>query len=51
MSALAEIYRAPIFWMILRPLILRNYAMRAQGLLADEWYWADRLALSWGRFA
>lgn len=37
-----------IFYHVLRPLIKRNYRMREAGLLPDEWYWADRLALSWG---
>lgn len=36
------------FHLILRPLILWNYWMRAKGKLPDEWYWADRLALEWG---
>lgn len=37
-----------VFYTILRPLIKRNYALRAKGLLPDEWYWADSLALGWG---
>jgi hypothetical protein len=39
-----------IFETILRPLICRNYRLRAEGLLPDEWYWADRLAVHWGFF-
>lgn len=40
--------RAAIFWCILRPLIKRNYRLRAEGKLPDEWYWADELACKWG---
>lgn len=41
---IAELY----FKTVLRPLILRNYRLRAEGKLPDEWYWADSLAVSWG---
>jgi hypothetical protein len=40
--------RAAIFWLVLRPLILRNYRLRMAGKLPDRWYWADRLAIGWG---
>jgi hypothetical protein len=36
------------FQAVLRPLIIQNYRRRAEGVLPDEWYWADELALSWG---
>jgi len=38
------------YWLILRPLIIRNYNARERGELPDEWYWADRLACNWGWF-
>lgn len=37
-----------VFVLWLRPLIKRNYKMRAAGVLPDEWYWADELAFDWG---
>ena len=40
--------KAAVFWVVLRPLILRNYRLREQGKLPDEWYWADRRAFLWG---
>lgn len=40
--------RRLIFLRILEPLILRNYRLRAEGKVSGEWYWPDRLALSWG---
>ena len=39
-----------IFYLILRPLIVRNYRLRGIGILQDEWYWADALALHFGYF-
>lgn len=36
------------FHFVLKPLIRRNYRLRERGMRPDEWYWADRLALSWG---
>ena len=39
-----------IFNGFLAPLIERNYRLRAEGRLPDEWYWADRLAVRWGYF-
>lgn len=41
---------APLFYLVLRPLIVRNYRLRAEGKLPDEWYWADRLACHLGWF-
>ena len=40
--------RQLIFDAVLAPLIRRNYRLRELGELPDEWYWADRLAFSWG---
>lgn len=42
--------RKLIFVAVLKPLILRNYRLRAAGKLPDEWYWADHLAMRWGYF-
>jgi hypothetical protein len=36
--------------LVLAPLVKRNYRLRIEGLLLDEWYWADRLLLSWGMY-
>lgn len=36
--------------LILRPLVARNYRLRAAGRLPDEWYWADELMCKWGMF-
>lgn len=38
------------FHLALKHLIKRNYEMRRQGLLPDEWYWADRIAARYGYF-
>jgi len=48
--AYREEVRRWIYRLILRPLIKRNYAMRARGAAPDVLYWADRLAVSWGHF-
>ncbi len=40
--------RRCIVWLVLAPLIRRNLCLRAAGLMPDEWYWADRLAIKWG---
>jgi len=37
-----------IFMAILQPLILANYWLRQRRLIADKWFWADKLALGWG---
>jgi hypothetical protein len=37
-----------VYLAILRPLILRNYRLRAQGRVGDRWYWADLLAMRLG---
>jgi len=42
--------RKILFILALKPLILRNYKLRQQGLLNDEWYWFDLLATEWGFF-
>jgi hypothetical protein len=39
-----------IFWLFLRPLIVVNYRLRRSGLLADRWFWADRVALEHGYY-
>lgn len=36
------------FHLLLKPLIRRNYKLRAAGVLPDQWYWADKLACKWG---
>ncbi len=36
--------------LILRPLITRNYRLRADGKIPDAWYWADKLGSSYGYF-
>ena len=33
--------------LILRPLVVRNYRLRCEGVLPDEWYWADKLLMKW----
>jgi len=38
----------PVFYLVLRPLISRNYRLRREGNLPDEWYWADVLAIRYG---
>jgi hypothetical protein len=38
------------FHLVLKGLIIKNYRMRQQGLLPDEWYWADSLACRFGYF-
>lgn len=40
--------RKLIFVLILRPLIRRDYRLRAEGRRPDRWRWADALAASWG---
>jgi hypothetical protein len=47
-SALLYFGRWLVFVVALRPLILRNCGLREAGLLPDEWYWADLMALRWG---
>lgn len=43
--------KASIYHRVLRPLIFENRRKRFHGLLPDEWYWADALAVEWGYFA
>lgn len=38
-----------IAWAVFRPLVKRNYRLRRQGKLPDEWYWADAYLLTWGK--
>jgi len=42
--------RFVVFHLVLKPLIKRNYRLRAEGKLPDEWYWADLMAARWGYF-
>ena len=42
--------RYMVAMLILRPLIKRDYRLRAAGLRPDRWYWAEALACSWGLF-
>jgi hypothetical protein len=44
-----DIYRLPVA-ILLSILVARNYQLREQGKLPDEWYWADAQLLSWGYF-
>ena len=39
-----------LFHSVLKHLIKRNYKLREQGKLPDEWYWADELAVNHGYF-
>lgn len=41
-------FRYMVAMRILRPLIKRDYRLRAAGFRPDRWYWADTLACSWG---
>ncbi len=36
--------------LVLWPLVARNYRLRKQGKLPDEWYWADSILLNNGWF-
>lgn len=47
---MARAMQSVLFVAVLRPLILRNYRLRSQGLISDRWYWADEVAMSWGKF-
>lgn len=46
----------PVFHLILKPLIKRNYRLRKQSAISgdgkhpDVWYWADLLAVEYGYF-
>jgi hypothetical protein len=42
--------RKAIFLLILRPIIQRDYRLRAKGVRPDRWHWADMLAVKWGFF-
>jgi hypothetical protein len=46
--SLRDLYRLPVVYLIFWPLVARNYALRAEGKLPDEWYWADTICLHWG---
>ena len=37
-----------LFVTLLLPLINENYEQRRLGLLPDEWFWADAIAVNWG---
>lgn len=47
---MSSIIRRVVFLLILRPLTIRNYRLRAKGKRPDEWYWADVKAMQWGFF-
>jgi hypothetical protein len=47
---LARLLFAIPFYLILQPLILRNYRLREEGKLPDEWYWADHISARMGYF-
>ena len=56
MNRIKRILMWPIFHLILKPLIKRNYRLRYQsavnqdGKYPDEWYWADEIAVKYGYF-
>lgn len=37
-----------MFCLVLRPIIRRDYRLRAEGKRPDAFHWADSLALRWG---
>ena len=37
-----------IYYLILRPLIKRNYRLRGLQKPQEKWYWADKIAYDWG---
>jgi len=39
---------APLYYLVLRPLIKRNYKLRAEGVIPDKWYWADEVSIKLG---
>lgn len=43
-----SLIKALVALTMLQPLIARNYRLRKAGKTADQWYWADKLALKWG---
>ena len=53
---IARVFMFPVFHLILKPLIKRNYRLRAQSAMngdgkhPDKWYWADSLAVEYGYF-
>jgi hypothetical protein len=40
----------PVFHLLLKPLIKRNYKLRKAGKVPDAWCWADALAARYGYF-
>lgn len=46
----------PVFHLLLKPMIKRNYKARKEsatngdGKYQDEWYWADKIAAKYGYF-
>ena len=42
-----DLYRLPVA-LFLSPFVLTNYSLRRQGILPDEWYWADKKIFAWG---
>jgi hypothetical protein len=39
-----------VYYLILRPMILRDYRLRENGVRADRFHWADEKAIEWGYF-
>ena len=54
LNMIMRIIMFPVFHLILKPLIRRNYRLRelsaisGDGKYPDEWYWADLLAMNFG---
>lgn len=51
---IADLMKAVKAWLllpvalVLAPLVMRNYCLRAAGKLPDQWYWADRCLIRVG---
>jgi hypothetical protein len=50
MKQIKKILLWPIYMLVLRPLIKRNYKLREQGKIPDEWHWADLIAIEHGYY-
>ena len=48
MLVIKHILMFPLFHLFIKPLIKRNYRLRREGKLPDEWYWADKFAVEHG---
>jgi hypothetical protein len=55
-SDVERVVMFPVFHLILKPLIRRNYRLRelsaisGDGKYPDKWYWADSLAIKYGYY-